>query len=217
VVVFSGRPLVLSWENENFSAIVQAWQLGTEGGNGLADVLFGDYNPSGKLTLTFPHSVGQIPVYYNYLNTGRPANPNNRFSSKYLDLPNDPLFPFGYGLSYTTFEYGPVELSNTKPVGDEKITASVTLKNSGTLAGEEVVQLYLTDPVATVSRPVKELKGFRKVMLQPGESKKVTFEITTNDLKYYHSNLEYSWDPGEFIISIGTNSSNVESASLDWE
>jgi beta-glucosidase len=217
VVVFSGRPLVLSWENENFSTIVQAWQLGTEGGNGLADVLFGDYNPSGKLTMTFPRSVGQIPVYYNYLNTGRPANPNNRFSSKYLDLPNDPLFPFGYGLSYTTFEYGPVELSNTKPVGNEKITASVSLKNSGTLAGEEVVQLYLTDPVATVSRPVKELKGFRKVMLQPGESKKVTFEITTNELKYYHNNLEYSWDPGEFIISIGTNSSKVQSASLGWE
>jgi len=208
---------VLSWENDNFSAIVQAWQLGTEGGNGLADVLFGDYNPSGKLTMSFPRSVGQIPVYYNYLNTGRPANPNNRFSSKYLDVPNDPLFPFGYGLSYTTFEYGPVELSNTKPVGNKKVTASVTLTNSGKLTGEEVVQLYLTDPVATISRPVKELKGFRKVMLQPGESKNVTFEITTDELKYYHSSLEYNWDPGEFIISIGANSSNVESASMVWE
>ncbi|HNW51900.1 MAG TPA: beta-glucosidase BglX [Prolixibacteraceae bacterium] len=216
VVIFSGRPMVLSWENENFNTLVEAWQLGSEGGKALADVLFGDYNPSGKLTMSFPRSVGQIPVYYNYLNTGRPMNPNNRFSSKYLDIPNDPLFPFGYGLSYSTFSYSPVELSNPEPSGNEKITASVTIKNTGKYAGEEVAELYISDPVATISRPLKELMGFKKIMLQPGESKKVTFEISAEELKYFHSNLEYTWDPGEFIISIGTNSSNVQSTKIFW-
>jgi beta-glucosidase len=216
VVVSSGRPLDLSWETENFGTIVQAWQLGTEGGNALADVLFGDYNPSGKITMTFPRCVGQIPIYYNCLNTGRPYNPNNKFSTKYLDIPNDPLFPFGYGLSYTSFEYGKVELSNNNPAGDTKITASVTVKNSGNLAGEEVVQLYIADPAASVSRPLKELKGFQKIMLQPGESKKVSFEIGTNELKFYNNKLEYNWEPGEFIIYIGTNSSTGESVKVVW-
>lgn len=216
VVVFSGRPLDLTWEDENFNTIVQAWQLGTEGGNALADVLYGDYNPSGKITMSFPRCVGQVPIYYNCLNTGRPYNPMNKFSTKYLDVPNDPLFPFGFGLSYTTFEYSSIEISNDKPSGDVKITASVTVTNSGKLAGEEVVQLYLADPVATISRPIKELKGFQKVLLQPGESKKVSFEIGIDELKFYNSKLEYNWEPGEFIIFIGTNSVDVKLAKVVW-
>jgi len=216
VVVFSGRPLDLSWEYENFATIIHAWHGGTEAGNALADVLYGDYNPSGKITMTFPRNVGQIPVYYNYLNTGRPYNPTNKFSVRHLDLPNDPLFPFGYGLSYSTFEYSPIELSTDKPAGNNKITASVTVKNNSKIAGEEVVQLYIADPVASVSRPLKELKGFQKINLLPGESKKVTFEIGTDMLKYYNSKLEYNWEPGEFIIYIGTNSSKVETAKVMW-
>ena len=217
VVAFSGRPLVLSWENERFSTIVEAWQGGTEGGDALADILFGDYTPSGKLTMSFPRSAGQIPVYYNCLNTGRPFDPNNRFTSKYLDIPNDPLFPFGYGLSYTTFEYSPIELSDKNPKGDMKITASVVVTNTGNYAGTETVQLYIADPVASISRPLKELKGFQRVMLKPGESKKVSFEIGTGDLKFYNSKLDYTREPGEFYVYVGTNSSNAESASIDWE
>lgn len=216
VVVFSGRPLELSWEESQFSTIVQAWHGGTEAGNALADVLFGDYNPSGKLSMSFPRSVGQIPVYYNHFNTGRPYNAMSKFSSKYLDVVNDPLFPFGYGLSYSTFEYGNIELSNNKPVGETKIEASVVIKNTSKYAGEEVVQLYISDKVAAVSRPVKELKGFKKVMLQPGESKKVTFEIGTKELKYYNNNLEYQWDPGDFVVYIGTSSADNRSANLTW-
>lgn len=217
VVVFSGRPLELSWEESQFSTIVQAWHGGTEAGNALADVLFGDYNPSGKLSMSFPRSVGQIPVYYNHFNTGRPYNAMSKFSSKYLDVVNDPLFPFGYGLSYSTFEYSSIELSNTKPVGETKIEASVIIKNASQYAGEEVVQLYITDKVAAVSRPVKELKGFQKVMLQPGESKKVTFEIGTEELKYYNNNLEYQWDAGDFVVYIGTSSADNRTENLTWE
>ncbi|HNZ71384.1 MAG TPA: beta-glucosidase BglX [Prolixibacteraceae bacterium] len=216
VVVFSGRPLDLSWEESQFSTIIQAWHGGTEAGNALADVLFGDYNPSGKLSMSFPRSVGQIPVYYNHFNTGRPYNAMSKFSSKYLDVVNDPLFPFGYGLSYSTFEYGNIELSNNKPVGETKIEASVVIKNTSKYAGEEVVQLYISDKVAAVSRPVKELKGFKKVMLQPGESKKVTFEIGTKELKYYNNNLEYQWEPGDFVVYIGTSSADNRSANLTW-
>ncbi|HPB05255.1 MAG TPA: beta-glucosidase BglX, partial [Prolixibacteraceae bacterium] len=216
VVVFSGRPLDLSWEESQFNTIVQAWHGGTEAGNALADVLFGDYNPSGKLSMSFPRSVGQIPVYYNHFNTGRPYNAMSKFSSKYLDVVNDPLFPFGYGLSYSTFEYGNIELSNNKPVGETKIEASVVIKNTSKYAGEEVVQLYISDKVAAVSRPVKELKGFKKVMLQPGESKKVTFEIGTKELKYYNNNLEYQWEPGDFVVYIGTSSADNRSANLTW-
>ena len=166
--------------------------------------------------MSFPRSVGQIPVYYNHFNTGRPYNAMSKFSSKYLDVVNDPLFPFGYGLSYSTFEYGNIELSNNKPVGETKIEASVVIKNTSKYAGEEVVQLYISDKVAAVSRPVKELKGFKKVMLQPGESKKVTFEIGTKELKYYNNNLEYQWEPGDFVVYIGTSSADNRSANLTW-
>ena len=216
LVLINGRPMTLPWENANVSAILEAWAGGTETGNAVADILFGDYNPSGKLTSTFPIRVGQIPLYYNHKNTGRPMDSNNKFTSKYLDISNDPLYPFGYGLSYTTFEYGDIKLSKNKLKGDEKLTASVTLTNTGKVAGEEVVQLYIQDPAASISRPVKELKNFKKVLLQPGEKKDINIEITTNDLKFYNSDLKYDWEPGDFIIYIGSNSRDVKSAKVTW-
>ena len=216
LVLINGRPMTLAWENANVNAILEAWAGGTEAGNAVASILFGDYNPSGKLTTTFPLSVGQIPLYYNHKNTGRPMDPNNKFTSKYLDSPNDPLYPFGYGLSYTTFEYSDIKLSKTKLKGDEKLTTGITLTNTGKVAGEEVVQLYIQDPVASISRPVKELKNFKKVLLQPGEKKDIEIEITTNDLKFYNSDLKYDWEPGDFNIYIGTNSRDVKSAKVNW-
>jgi beta-glucosidase len=216
LVLINGRPMVLSWENSNVSAIVEAWAGGIEAGNAIANVLFGDYNPSGKLTTTFPQSIGQIPLYYNHKNTGRPYDANNKFTSKYLDISNDPLFPFGFGLSFTTFDYSGITLSKQQLKGEEKLTASITLTNTGKVAGEEVVQLYIQDPVASISRPVKELKNFRKVLLQPGEKKEISFEITTNDLKFYNSNLKYDWEPGDFNVFIGTNSRDVKSAKVTW-
>jgi len=216
LVLINGRPMTLPWENANVSAILEAWAGGTETGNAVADILFGDYNPSGKLTTTFPISVGQIPLYYNHKNTGRPMDSNNKFTSKYLDISNDPLYPFGYGLSYTTFEYDDIKLSKSKLKGDEKLIASVTLTNTGKVAGEEVVQLYIQDPAASISRPVKELKNFKKVLLQPGEKKDINIEITTNDLKFYNSDLKYDWEPGDFIIYIGSNSRDVKSAKVTW-
>jgi beta-glucosidase len=206
----------LPWENENVSAILEAWAGGTQAGNAVADILFGDYNPSGKLTTTFPLNVGQIPLYYNHKNTGRPGNAGNKFTSKYLDSSSDPLYPFGYGLSYTSFSYSDIKLSKTQLKGNEKLTANVTLTNTGKFAGEEVVQLYIQDPVASVSRPVKELKNFRKVLLQPGEKKDVSIDVTTNDLMFYNSDLKYDWEPGDFIIYIGTNSRDVKSAKVNW-
>lgn len=216
LVLINGRPLTLAWENDHVSGIVEAWKGGTEAGNAIANVLYGDYNPSGKLTTTFPASVGQIPLYYNHKNTGRPMDPNNRFTSKYLDISNDPVYPFGYGLSYTTFEYSNIKLNKTQLKGDETLTATVTVTNTGKAAGEEVVQLYIQDPVASISRPVKELKNFKKVLIQPGEKKEVSMEITTNDLMFYNSDLKYDWEPGDFIIYIGTNSKDVKSAMVNW-
>jgi beta-glucosidase len=216
LVLINGRPMTLPWENANVSAILEAWAGGTEAGNAVANILFGDYNPSGKLTTTFPISVGQIPLYYNHKNTGRPMDSNNKFTSKYLDISNDPLYPFGYGLSFTTFEYGDIKLSKSKLKGDEKLTATVALTNTGKISGEEVVQLYIQDPAASISRPVKELKNFKKVLLQPGEKKDINIEITTNDLKFYNSDLKYDWEPGDFIIYIGSNSRDVKSAKVTW-
>jgi beta-glucosidase len=216
LVLVNGRPMTLGWENENVSAIVETWALGTEAGNAIADVLFGNYNPSGKLTTTFPLSTGQIPLYYNHKNTGRPYDPNNKFTSKYLDGPNEPVYPFGYGLSYTSFVYSDIKLNKNKLQGDEKLIASVTLSNSGKMAGEEVVQLYIQDPEASISRPVKELKNFKKVLLQPGEKKEVSIEITTKDLMFYNNELKYDWESGDFIIYIGSNSRDVRSAKVTW-
>jgi len=218
LVLSNGRPLTLVWENENVDAIIEAWHGGTEAGNALADVLFGDYNPSGKLTATFPRNVGQIPIYYNHKNTGRPIIEDFKFTSKYLDVPNDPLYTFGYGLSYTQFKYGDVVLSSSNLSGENTILeASITVNNIGDVDGEEVVQLYLNDPSASVSRPLKELKNFKKVLIKSGKEMKITFEITTEELKFFNSNLEYDWESGDFKIYIGTNSSDVKSASFNWK
>ncbi len=217
LVLINGRPLTLSWENDHVPAILEAWAPGTEGGNAIADVLFGDYNPAGKLTMTFPRSVGQIPIYYNHLNTGRPFDAANKFTSKYLDIPNEPLYPFGYGLSYTTFAYSDISLNKTELRGNEVLEASVTVKNTGDRAGEEVVQLYIGDPVASISRPGKELKNFKKVLLRPGEEQVVTFHVTPGDLKFYNSDLVYDWEPGAFKMYIGTSSAEVKEAGFHWE
>ena len=218
IVLFNGRPLTLPWENEHAAAILDAWAPGTEAGNAIADVLFGNYNPGGKITATFPRSVGQIPIYYNHKNTGRPFDGKGpaKFKSDYIDISNDPLYPFGYGLSYTTFSYGEVKLDKTTLKGGDSLTATVRVTNTGKLAGEEVVQLYISDPVASISRSVKELKNFKKIMLQPGESKEVSFNITTADLKFYNNDLVYDWEPGQFIVQVGTNSSDTHSASVQW-
>lgn len=217
IVLFNGRPLTLTWENDHASAILDVWAPGTEAGNAIADVLFGRYNPSGKITATFPRSVGQIPIYYNHKNTGRPYSSGpTKFKSNYLDISNDPLYPFGYGLSYTTFGYSDVKLSKATLKGNETLTATVTVTNTGKYTGEEVVQLYINDPVASISRSVKELKNFKKISLQPGEVKEVSFTITPEQLKFYNSQLKYDWEPGKFVVEVGTNSSDTHSASVWW-
>ncbi len=216
VVVMSGRPLVLGKEAGSATSLLQVWFSGHEAGNAIADVLFGAYNPSGKLTMTFPQNVGQIPIYYNHKNTGRPQpeGPTQKFRSNYLDVSNDPLFPFGYGLSYTTFTYGTISLSKTQMGPTEKIRASVTVTNTGSFDGEEVVQLYLQDPVASITQPVKRLKGFQKIFLKKGESKVVTFSISIEDLKFYNGDLKWVSEPGLFNVMIGTNSADVQKATF---
>ena len=216
VVLFNGRPLTLNWESENVDAILDVWFGGTEGGNAIADVLFGAYNPSGKLTATFPRNVGQIPVYYNHKNTGRPYNnePSPKFKSNYLDVSNDPLYPFGYGLSYTTFSYSNLSVSKQQIAPAETLQVKVTVSNRGNYDGEETVQMYIQDVYASVSQPVKELKGFQKVYLRKGESKEVTFTIGVEDLKFYNSDLQYVYESGEFNVYVGTNSQDVKKASF---
>ena len=218
IVLFNGRPLTLTWENEHATAILDAWAPGTEAGNAIADVLFGNYNPAGKLTATFPRSVGQIPIYYSHKNTGRPYDPKSpaKFKSDYLDISNDPLYPFGYGLSYTSFSYGEIKVSKATLKGSELLKASVTVTNTGKYAGEEVVQLYIGQPVASISRSVKELKGFKKIKLEPGESKEVDFSVSVDDLKFYNSQLRYDWEPGKFNVEIGTNSSDTHLTTVNW-
>jgi beta-glucosidase len=219
IVLFTGRPLSLSWENVHVPAILNVWFSGTEAGNAIADVLFGKVNPSGKLTATFPQNVGQIPIYYNHKNTGRPLPKGagfEKFRSNYLDVSNEPVYPFGYGLSYTKFEYGDLKLSTTQAKGNQPVTASITLTNSGKYDGSEVVQLYIRDLVGSVTRPVKELKGFQKIALKAGESKLVTFTITPEDLKFYNSDLKYDWEPGEFVIMVGGNSRDVKMGKIKW-
>jgi len=217
VVVMTGRPLALTEENEYATSMLVTWHAGIEAGNAIADVLFGNYNPSGKLSATFPRNLGQVPIYYNHKNTGRPSAPNSpKFQSNYLDVPNTPLFPFGYGLSYTTFSYGDISISKTNAKGNEKITASITVTNNGKFDGEEVVQLYIRDVVGSVTRPLKELKGFQKISLKAGESKTISFSISPENLKFYNYNLKYDWEPGEFHIMIGGNSNDVKMAKVNW-
>ena len=220
LLLTNGRPLTIEDDMQYADAILETWRLGTEAGDAIADVLFGNYNPTGKLTMTFPRSVGQIPIYYNHKNTGRPYTPGKKedFVSNYQDEDNSPLFPFGYGLSYTTFSYSDIQLSDTLLNGVTKpLNARIKITNTGKYAGEETAQLYLNDPVASVTRPVKELKKFRKLYLQPGESKEVSFSITTEDLKFYNSNLKWDWEPGKFNIYIGTNSENVKMSEFVWK
>lgn len=207
LVLTNGRPLTIDWADENIPAIIEAWHLGTQSGNAIADVLYGDYNPSGKLPMTFPRSVGQVPLYYNYKNTGRPSlpGPNLVFWSHYIDEENTPLYPFGYGLSYTSFEYSDLRVSNDM-TANETITVKVNLKNVGEVEGAEVVQLYLNDSHASVTRPVKELKGFKKLSLQPSESQEVTFELTRDELGFYDNYGNWVVEPGEFIVYVGGSS-----------
>jgi len=219
LVLFTGRPLALKWENENVPAILNVWFGGSEAGYAVADVLFGDVNPSGKLSTTFPQNVGQVPLYYAHKNTGRPLEDGkwfSKFRSNYLDVSNDPVYPFGYGLSYTTFSYSDIKLSSSSLRGSQALTASVTVTNTGSKDGKEVVQLYIRDVVGSVTRPVKELKGFQKIELKAGESKTVSFNITPADLKFYNYDLKYDWEPGEFVIMIGGNSRDVKSAKINW-
>jgi beta-glucosidase len=218
LVVFTGRPLALQWEQDNVPAILNVWFGGSEAGYAIADVLFGDVNPSGKLTTTFPQNVGQIPLYYNHKNTGRPLQGQwfQKFRSNYLDVSNDPVYPFGYGLSYTQFSYGDLKLGSTGLKGNHTLQASIDITNSGSRDGKEVVQLYIRDVAGSITRPVKELKGFQKVELKAGETKTISFNITPEDLKFYNYDLKYDWEPGDFVIMIGGNSRDVKSGSVTW-
>ncbi|MCX6279981.1 MAG: beta-glucosidase BglX [Bacteroidetes bacterium] len=213
VVLFNGRPLAITKLHSLAPAILETWFGGTEAGNGIADVLMGDVNPSGKLTMTFPQNLGQIPIFYNAKNTGRPyrtTDPNAKYVSRYLDVSNDPLFPFGYGLSYTKFSYSGLE---TKVDGN-KIQITIKVANTGIRDGEEVVQLYIQDKVGSITRPVKELKGFQKVLIKKGETKTLVFNLTLDDLAFYHPDLKKFWEPGEFVVYVGTNSAETISKTI---
>lgn len=226
---FAGRPTVLTWEKQHVPAIMNVWFGGSEMGDALCDVIFGDKSPSGKLTTSMPKTTGQEPLYYNHQNTGRPVPDDNemfaKFASNCLDVSNGPLYPFGYGLSYTYFSYGNFRLSSqeagisneeaTEWQDGKKITASVTVKNNGSRDADEIVQLYIRDQVASISRPVKELKGFQRIHLAVGESKEVSFDITPDMLKFYNTDLKHIIEPGDFQIMIGTNSKDVKTLKLN--
>ena len=208
LVLNNGRPLAIPWADENIPAIVEAWQLGTQSGNAIAQVLYGDYNPSGKLPMTFPRTVGQVPIYYNFKNTGRSAmnEPESVFWSHYIDEKNTPLYAFGHGLSYSKFEYNKLQLSSPSFTKNGKIMVSVTVKNTGKVTGKEVVQLYIRDLIGSVTRPVKELKGFEMIELQPNEMKEVTFEINEKTIEYFTANRKWEAEPGDFKVFIGGSS-----------
>lgn len=210
LVLLNGRPLTLEWENENMDAILEAWYPGTRGGAAIAQTLYGINNPSGKLPMTFPRNVGQVPIYYNHKNTGRPylgpTDPEQKYKSRYTDVDNSPLYPFGYGLSYTTFDYSNLKLSSNQINFNDTLKISVEVSNTGNYDGEEVVQLYIKDKVGTVTRPVKELKGFKKVALKKGEKKTVEFEISSNDLRFYNIDMDFVAEPGDFEVFVGGSS-----------
>lgn len=209
LIIFSGRPLILKDIIDKVDAVIYAWFPGTEGGNAIADILFGDINPSAKITMSFPYNIGQIPVYYNHFNTGRPSTTSSvdaRFTSRYLDAPNNPLFPFGYGLSYSTFEYTNLSLNKNILMSGETLEVSINVKNISDIKGKEIVQLYIRDCVGSVVRPVKELKKFLKLEFDPKETKNITFKITEEDLKFYKRNMEFESEEGEFEIFVGKNS-----------
>jgi beta-glucosidase len=215
LVLMNGRPLIFEWAAEHVPAIVETWFLGVEAGNATADVLFGDVNPSGKLPVTFPRALGQVPLYYNHRNTGRPMQPQNKFSSKYLDVPNEPRYPFGFGLSYTTFVYRDLRLSTARARVSDTVTATVTVANTGTREGTEVVQLYVRDEVASVSRPVRELKAFRRVTLRPNESRNVELRIAVRDLWFIGLDMKPVVEPGTFRVFVGPNSAEGLEATFE--
>lgn len=218
LMINAGRPLVFDWAADNIPTIIYTWWLGTEAGNSIADVLFGTVNPGGKLPMSFPRTEGQIPVYYNHYNTGRPAknNTDRNYVSAYIDLDNDPKFPFGFGLSYTQFKYSDMNLSSTNLKGNQNLNISVNVSNTGNYNGEEVVQLYIRDLFGKVVRPVKELKGFQKIFIKKGESKTVNFTLTPENLKFYDDQLNFDWEGGEFDIMVGTDSQNVQTKRINW-
>lgn len=216
LVLNNGRPLSITWADAHIPTILEAWHLGTETGNAVAQVLYGDYNPSGKLPMTFPRNVGQVPIYYALLNTGRPTDAdNNVFWSHYSDVEKTPLYPFGHGLSYTTFEYGKVALDKTSYAKGEPVKVTVTLKNTGNYDGKEVVQLYIRDEVGSLARPIKELKGFELVALKKGESKTVTFTLTDKELGFYNNEGQYLVEPGTFKVFVGSSSEKVQEAGFE--
>lgn len=220
MVLFTGRPLAIKWEQENVPSILNVWFGGIQAGNAIADVIFGDVDPSGKLSTTWPQTLGQVPIYYNHKNTGRPLGEGKwfeKFRSNYLDISNEPLYPFGFGLSYTNFKYSDFTLSNKSLKGSQTLTVSVKVTNTGEIEGKEVVQLYIRDVVGSITRPVKELKGFQKIDLKAGETQQVTFKITTEDLKFYNSELKYDWEAGDFTIMVGGNSNDVSTANVNWQ
>lgn len=219
LMINAGRPLVFDWAADNIPSILYTWWLGTEAGNSIADVLFGTVNPGGKLPMSFPRTEGQIPVYYNHYNTGRPAakNTDRNYVSAYIDLDNDPKYPFGFGLSYTDFKYSDFKLSSENLTGNQMLNISVNVTNTGNFDGEEVVQLYIRDLVGKVVRPVKELKGFQKIFLRKGETKIVNFKITPESLKFYDDDLNYDWEEGEFDVMVGTSSSDVQTKRIFWK
>lgn len=214
VVLMNGRPLAIPWISENCDAILETWLLGTQSGNAIAEVIFGDYNPSAKLPVTFPAHVGQIPIFYNHKNSGRPPSETDSWTSKYIDIPHEPLYPFGYGQSYTSFEYSEISLSANQINQKDSLRISTTVQNTGTYSGIETVQLYLRDDFASITRPVKELKRFQKIELQPGEIKEVNFTLGTSDLGFYNQKLEFVVEPGEFAIFVGGNSRDVKQAQF---
>jgi len=215
VVLMNGRPLTINWVAENAPAILETWFAGTQAGHAIADVLFGDVNPGGKLPVTFPRAVGQIPLYYNYKSTGRPPDPNNKYTSKYLDVPVTPLYPFGYGLSYTRFRIADLQLSARSIGPNGRLTASVEVENVGRRAGDEVVQLYVRDMAASVTRPVKELRGFERVTLRPGEKRRIEFALAPEHLGFYNRDMRFVVEPGAFKVFVGNNSVDVIEASFD--
>lgn len=217
VVLMNGRPLCIPELDQKADAILETWYLGTMAGPAITDVLYGDYNPSGRLTTTFPRSEGQIPVHYDMKNTGRPFDANNKYTSKYLDSPNEPLYPFGYGLSYTDFTYSKPFLNKKKMKRGEKLNLTLTITNAGKRAGEETVQLYIRDLVGSSTRPVKQLKAYQKINLQPGESKTITFFVDESMLSFFNYDLQYGAETGEFDVMVGPNSSNVQSIRFELQ
>ena len=214
VVLMNGRPIAEPWMYENCDAVLETWHLGVQSGPAIADVLFGAYNPSGKLPVTIPRSEGQIPIYYNHKHTGRAFDANDRYTTKYIDEEHGPQYPFGYGLSYTEFEYSNLELDKSSLHAGEIISVEVTVKNSGPVAGEEVVQLYVRDMIGSVTRPILELEGFQKIMLDSGESQTIHFTLSAEELRFWDQDMQFSWEPGDFKVFVGPNSVDLLEADF---